>query len=374
MTAALPTSHPMRTIPSAPRSGSNSPELTEPLLESSPSIGIAIKACTGIRIQNLTIQGAADKDADRLLIGVRIESINSYIGSYAIQFQNVHFMWCAVCVQTAATNNNSELSFYDCNFFLSNIGFQCLNNQSLVNRFFGCIGGGGGGEDDGMETMFDLTYGGNITVVGFGGQNMRTFVRVGQGGPNIGWNIFLNVRLEAAGDWAENRIGSTTRCGRTGAITAFNGLLIVGQHETMAGVRSSRCSAATRSNSERGSKRASDRDADLGSSTLSLTPRTLVGRSFAIQPMSPSMPASIGTTCRLGPGTFVDCGESTIPTLLRRRSTVPTTDVGRVALLGGGRRPDGCERRDVGRWVGRAGRSVGCASRRRARVRHLGTR
>lgn len=207
------------------------PELAKPSEESSPSIGLAIKACTGIRIQNLTLQGAANTGADRLLIGVRIESISG-VGSYVIQFQNVHFMWFAVCVQTANTNNNSEIAFYDCNFYRSHVGFQCLHSQALVNRFFACIGGGGGSsEHDGMDVMFDLTAGGNITVVGFGGQSIKTFVKVGAGGPNIGWNEFFNVRLEAQGEWGEfNRIRIYEAVQHSsfggGQRTAFYGLVI----------------------------------------------------------------------------------------------------------------------------------------------------
>ena len=177
-------------------------------------VGIGIKGCTALRFENLTIRGAPTITATNQVIGVRIENAPG-VGTTAIQFQNVSFMWCDVAVQTANTLNNSELAFYDCLFNFNRIGFQCLNDQALVHKFFGCVGGGGGDSREqynGMETMFDLTSGGNVTVVGFGGQNMSTFVKVGNGGGNIGWNLFHNIRLEQFGlDVLSNNWGNNNR-------------------------------------------------------------------------------------------------------------------------------------------------------------------
>lgn len=207
-------------------------------------IGIGIKGCSALRFENLTIQGAPSATSTHVSIGVGIETLDG-ASTTGIQFQNVTFRWCAIAVQTANTNNNSELAFYDCLFNANHIGFQCLNDQALVHKFIGCVGGGDAGPDligedpnpwQGMETMFDLTSGGNITVIGFGGQNIETLVKVGNGGGNIGWNLFHNVRLEQFGDDNLSTWGNTHRTKLYLAVmssgeghgqnTEFNGVVI----------------------------------------------------------------------------------------------------------------------------------------------------
>lgn len=206
------------------------------------STSIHIKACMGLRFQDLTIAGGPDDDDTTWSNGALIESINGYIGTTGITFQNCVFRWCLTCVETGNNTNNSELAFYDTVFQFSSVGFKSGHNQALVQKFIGCVGGGGDGASDGMDTMFDLTDGGNITVVGFGGGNMTNFVKVGTGGANIGWNQFLNTRLEARGDWASsNRIklykaetpgGSSSGAQRT----LFSGMVIAGDNEADNGV------------------------------------------------------------------------------------------------------------------------------------------
>ncbi|MCB9840237.1 MAG: hypothetical protein H6809_01125 [Phycisphaeraceae bacterium] len=191
--------------------------------------GIGIKGSRGLRFENLTIQGAPSETATNQAIGVLIETVSG-ASTTGIIFENVAFRWCKVAVRTADTNNNSELSFYDCLFNENLIGFQCLNHQALVHKFIGCVGGGNAGDDEissgvpnqyqAMECMFDLTKGGNITVVGFGGHNIETFVKVGDAGGNTGWNLFHNIRLEQAGDDDENTWGNTHRTKLYAAVAA----------------------------------------------------------------------------------------------------------------------------------------------------------
>jgi len=200
-------------------------------------VGLILSNCTGIRFENITFHGGVEVAGvaparSTRAIGVRIESPN--YGSAGIQFQNCAFQYCDVAVQTGLTNKHSELALYDCSFQSCVVGFQSLNNQALVQKFIGCTGGGNGSEVESgdMDVMFDLEAGGNITVVGFGGGNMRTFVRVGPGGPNIGWNNFYNVRLEEQVPFSDlNRmkiydaIDSASLDG--GQRSAFHGFVIV---------------------------------------------------------------------------------------------------------------------------------------------------
>ncbi|MCB9841448.1 MAG: hypothetical protein H6809_07350 [Phycisphaeraceae bacterium] len=165
------------------------------------NIGLLITDCLGARFENLTILGASS-GSDPRGIGARIRH-NTGSGSSGIQFQNCAFRWCAVCVQAGPVEGmndpllDSELAFYDCLFEHSNVGFQTRHDQSLAHKFIGCNGGGSGSPIELMEVMFDLQDGGNVTVVGFGGGSMECFVKAGNGGGNIGWNLFQNVRLEA---------------------------------------------------------------------------------------------------------------------------------------------------------------------------------
>lgn len=208
-------------------------------------IGISIKGSEAIRFENVLIQGAVDKNVATPVIGVRVESVPAAGMEPAkrasgIQFHNCSFLWCEIAVQTANTEANSELAFYDCLFNSNHIGFQTLSSGSIAHRFIGCVGGGSAGLDDdpyqGMDVMFDLVDGGNITVVGFGGQNMLNLVRVGAGSGSVGWNLLHNIRLEQFGNGGTNTWGNEFRIrlyeaaeassATSGQRTEFDGIVI----------------------------------------------------------------------------------------------------------------------------------------------------
>ncbi|MEZ6235629.1 MAG: hypothetical protein R3B68_15695 [Phycisphaerales bacterium] len=208
-------------------------------------IGIGIKGSEAIRFENLVIQGAASNASMTPVIGVRVESVPAMGMEPAkrasgIQFHNCAFLWCEIAVQTANSEANGELSFYDCLFNSNHIGFQTLSGGAIAHKFIGCVGGGSAGVDadpyQGMNVMFDLVGGGNITVVGFGGQNMLSLVRVGAGSGDVGWNLLHNIRLEQFGNGDDNNWGNDNRIrlydasaastASSGQRTEFDGIVI----------------------------------------------------------------------------------------------------------------------------------------------------
>lgn len=177
-------------------------------LPAAGKVGFGIKGSEAIRFENLTIEGSEDESGTNAAIGVRIESVPAGMDpaklASAIQFQNVTFRHCDIAVQTeASTADCSQLAFHDCDFSGNRIGFQCQDTGAVSHKFVGCVGGGEPISDSafqGMDVMFDLPLGGNISVLGFAGQNIEVLVKAGSGSGSTGWNLLHNVRLEQIGN------------------------------------------------------------------------------------------------------------------------------------------------------------------------------
>ena len=201
--------------------------------------GLTLDACINCSFEAITFAGAAsmpggapDKN------GIQIKNATP-----SVQFRDCTFIWFNICVQCGGgttTVTDSEATFINCDFKQSTIGFQTLHIQTVAHRFIAL-------NASELDLMFDQQAGGNLTVLGLSGGNIKTLLEVTNSAGGIGWNEFLNVRLDVVSGWGNNnRTKVYNALDGGGGLTAFYGLMFAGGDEEDAGatrftLRSNHC-------------------------------------------------------------------------------------------------------------------------------------
>lgn len=156
--------------------------------------GIVLEFCLGCSFEAITILGGPPATDPPESLTRNEMLVSKACGS--LQLRDVTFAFLKTCLQFGATDSgtkDSENTLINVEFTDSTTGVLVKHVQSLVNRFVACNGGT-------LDYMFDIEKGGNLSVFGFSGANIKTFLRVNDAGGGVGCNKFFNIRLDTI-DW-----------------------------------------------------------------------------------------------------------------------------------------------------------------------------